>query len=105
MSGHADQLKGCRYALWRNPEDLTPRQAGKLAWIAKVNTKLYRAYLLKEQLRLAIRKKGVLVLASWTAGSTGPSAVGSRPSSSSAARSGSASPASRRPCSTTCRTH
>jgi hypothetical protein len=41
---------------------LTP-QAGKLAWIAKVNTKLYRAYLMKEQLRLAIRKKGVLALA------------------------------------------
>ncbi len=63
MSGHANELKGCRYALWRNPEDLTPRQAGKLAWIAKVNTKLYRAYLMKEQLRLAIRKKGVLALA------------------------------------------
>jgi transposase len=63
MSGHADQLKGCRYALWRNPEDLTPRQAGKLAWVAKVNTKLYRAYLMKEQLRLAIRTKGVLALA------------------------------------------
>ena len=63
MSGLADQLKGCRYALWRNPEDLTPRQAGKLAWIAKVNTKLYRAYLMKEQLRLAIRTKGVLALA------------------------------------------
>jgi transposase len=63
MSGHADQLKGCRYALWRNPEDLTPHQAGKLAWIAKVNTKLYRAYLMNEQLRLAIRKKGVLALA------------------------------------------
>jgi transposase len=63
MSGHANELKGCRYALWRNPEDLTPRQAGKLAWVAKVNAKLYRAYLLKEQLRLAIRTKGVLALA------------------------------------------
>ncbi len=62
MSGHANQLKGCRYALWRNSEDLTPRQAGKLAWIAKVNTKLYRAYLMKEQLRIAIVKKGVLSL-------------------------------------------
>jgi len=62
MSGHASQLKGCRYALWRTPEDLTPRQAGKLAWIAKVNTKLYRVYPMKEQLRIAIRKKGVLGL-------------------------------------------
>ncbi len=50
------------YALWRNPEDLTPRQEKKLAWIAKVNTKLYRAYLMKEQLRVGIRTKGVLAL-------------------------------------------
>ena len=62
MSTHARELKGCRYALWRNPEDLTPRQANKLAWVATVNTKLYRAYLMKEQLRIAIRTKGVLAL-------------------------------------------
>ena len=30
--------------------------------VAKVNAKLYRAYLTKEQLRIAIRKKGVLAL-------------------------------------------
>jgi transposase len=59
---HAKELKGCRYALWRNPEDLTERQERKLAWIAQVNTKLYRAYLMKEQLRVAIRTKGVLAL-------------------------------------------
>jgi len=62
MSQHAKELKGCRYALWRNPEDLTPRQRQKLAWVAKVNGPLYRAYLLKEQLRIAIGKKGVLAL-------------------------------------------
>jgi transposase len=62
MSQHAKQLKGCRYALWRNPEDLTARQKAKLAWIAKVNSPLYRAYLMKEQLRIAIRTKGVLAL-------------------------------------------
>jgi transposase len=62
MSAHAKELKGCRYALWRNPEDLTAHQERKLAWIAKVNTKLYRAYLMKEQLRVAIRTKGVLAL-------------------------------------------
>ena len=62
MSTHANALKGCRYALSRNPEDLTPRQANKLAWVARVNTKLYRAYLMKEQLRIAIRTKGVLAL-------------------------------------------
>lgn len=59
---HAKELKGCRYALWRNPEDLTRRQEAKLAWIAKVKTRLYRAYLMKEQLRIAIRTRGVLAL-------------------------------------------
>lgn len=62
MTGHAKELKGCRFALWRNPEDLTARQQHKLAWVARVNTRLYRAYLLKEQLRLAIRTKGILAL-------------------------------------------
>lgn len=62
MTGHARELKGCRYALWRNPEDLTARQEAKLAWIATVNQRLYRAYLLKEQLPVAIRTKGVLAL-------------------------------------------
>jgi len=62
MTQHARELKGSRYALWRNPEDLTRRQEAKLAWIAQVNTKLYRAYLMKEQLRIAIRTKGVLAL-------------------------------------------
>jgi transposase len=104
MSGHAKELKGCRYALWRNPEDLTPGKAGKLAWIAKVNTKLYRAYLMKEQLRLAIRTKGVLALTMLDEWLAWASDAGSRPSSNSAARSERTSPASKRPCSTTCRT-
>ena len=29
MTGHAAELKGCRYALWKNPEDLTARQEAK----------------------------------------------------------------------------
>jgi transposase len=62
MNEHAKELKGCRYALWKNPEDLTTRQRSKLAFIAKVNSPLYRAYLMKEQLREAIRVKGVLSL-------------------------------------------
>jgi transposase len=35
--GHerARKLKGARYALWKNPEDLTEHQTAKLAWIAK----------------------------------------------------------------------
>jgi transposase len=62
MRGYAKELKGCRFALWKNPEDLTVRQAAKLAWVATENRVLYRAYLLKEQLRLIIRRKGVLAL-------------------------------------------
>jgi len=54
----ADQLKGCRYALWKNPEHLSGRQKNKLAWVAHTNRQLYRAYLLKEELRLAIPLKG-----------------------------------------------
>jgi transposase len=64
----ADRLKGCRYALWKNPENLTGRQRGKLAWVAYTNRHLYRAYLLKEELRLAIRTKGdegIALLAHW----------------------------------------
>ena len=48
----ATELKGSRWALLRNPEHLTPTLAAKLAVIAKLNRPLYRAYLLKEQLRM-----------------------------------------------------
>jgi transposase len=64
----AKELKGARFALWKNPERLTARQRGKLARIAEVNRQLYRAYLLKEQLRLVFRVKGpraVALLDAW----------------------------------------
>ena len=48
----AKGLKGARYSLWKNPETLTENQQVKLAWIAQTDPKLYRAYLLKEGLRL-----------------------------------------------------
>jgi transposase len=47
----ARDLKGARFAVWKNPENLTSRQAVKLATIQQTNGRLYRAYLLKEQLR------------------------------------------------------
>lgn len=47
----AKQLKGARFALWKKPENLTERQQAKLALIQKLNAPIYRAYLLKEQLR------------------------------------------------------
>lgn len=49
-------LKGARWALWKRPERLTDRQQAKLSQIAKINERLYRAYLLKEQLRLVFHE-------------------------------------------------
>ncbi len=66
----ARELKGARFALWKNPEDLTRRQRGKLARIAQVNQRLYRAYLLKEELRLVFKIRGpraVALLDAWLA--------------------------------------
>jgi transposase len=57
-AGHtqlARDLKGARFALWKNPENLTVRQQTKLVWIERLNSPLYRAYLLKEQLRQIYR--------------------------------------------------
>jgi transposase len=51
----ARDLKGARFALWKNPENLTARQQLKLAEIQTTNQRLYRAYLLKEQLRQIYR--------------------------------------------------
>ena len=51
----ARELKGARFALWKNPENLTERQQTKLADIERLNRPLYRAYLLKEQLRQIYR--------------------------------------------------
>jgi len=47
-----------RYALWKNPGDLTGRQRHQLDWIAKTDPRLWRAYLLKEGLRYASAVKG-----------------------------------------------
>jgi transposase len=51
-TGPARTIARARYALWKNPENLTHQQQAKLAWIAKTDPRLYRAYLLKEGLRL-----------------------------------------------------
>ncbi len=51
-SEQATGLKGARYSLWKNPENLTENQQVKLAWIAATDPRLYRAYLLKEGLRV-----------------------------------------------------
>lgn len=66
----ARDLKGARFCIWKNPENLTDRQAVKLAEIQKTNGPLYRAYLLKEQLRQIYRvspRTAEQLLDSWLA--------------------------------------
>jgi len=70
-AGQADvarELKGARFALWKNPENLTERQEAKLADLERLNRPLYRAYLLKEQLRQIYRlgpRAAVRLLDEW----------------------------------------
>lgn len=54
----ARAVKRARFALWKNPEDLTDRQRHQLDWIAKTDPRLWRAYLLKEALRYVFAVKG-----------------------------------------------
>jgi len=66
----AKDLKGARFAVWKNPENLTERQQAKLSEIQKTNGPLYRAYLLKEQLRQIYRlpaQKAEKLLDRWLA--------------------------------------
>lgn len=58
MTAQAKELKGARFALWKRADALTTRQQRKLARIAQMNGPLYRAYLLKEQLRVIVGQKG-----------------------------------------------
>lgn len=66
----ASAMKGTRWALVKNPEDLTRKQRKKLKEIESDNQPLYRAYLLKEQLREIFRTKGyqaVFMIDEWLA--------------------------------------
>jgi transposase len=57
-TGDAKQIAHARYALWKNPAELTDHQRHQLVWIAKTDPRLGRAYLLKEGLRYAFAVKG-----------------------------------------------
>lgn len=57
-TGRARTIKRARYALWKNPDRLTERQREQLAWIARTDPRLWRAYLLKEGLRYVFAVKG-----------------------------------------------
>lgn len=66
----ARDLKGTRWALLKNPENQTGDQRTTVAAIARTNKPLYRAYLLKEQLRAVFAvggDKGRKLLAGWLA--------------------------------------
>ena len=57
-SAAALSIARARYALWKNPGDLTDHQRHQLDWIAKTDQRLWRAYLLKEGLRYVFAVKG-----------------------------------------------
>lgn len=57
-AGDARDLSHARYALWKNPENLTSPQTARIAWIEKTHPYLYRAWLLKEGLRVIFKLKG-----------------------------------------------
>lgn len=64
----ADVIKGTRYAVLKNPEDLNEKQRVALSLVEKHNKPLFRAYLLKEQLRQVFQVKseaGVQMLRGW----------------------------------------
>ena len=48
---YAKAFKGSRWALLKNPQDLTPKQAAKLASIRRTRGGIWRAYEMKEQFR------------------------------------------------------
>ena len=64
----ARELKGARFALWKNPGNLTERQQLKLARVQALNQRLYRAYLLSQQLREIYRvpfAQAIALLDAW----------------------------------------
>ncbi|MCA1700572.1 MAG: ISL3 family transposase [Actinobacteria bacterium] len=64
----ARELKGARFALWKNAGALTDRQQLKLARIQQINKRLFRAYLLAQQLRQIYRvayEDAIVLLEGW----------------------------------------
>jgi transposase len=64
------EIKGARWALYRRPAELSERQSATLSRLVRLNAPLYRAYLLKEQLRevFALRgAEGIALLEAWVA--------------------------------------
>lgn len=57
-TARANAMKGSRWALVKNPEDLTRKQKRKLRAIEEDNQRLFKSYLMKEQLRDIFKTKG-----------------------------------------------
>jgi transposase len=57
-TARAQAMKGSRWALVKNPEDLTRKQKRKLRAIEEDNQRLFKSYLMKEQLRDIFKTKG-----------------------------------------------
>ena len=55
----AEEIKNSAYALGKAPENLTEKQQLRIEMIAENNDKLYRAYRMKERLRLLLKIKDV----------------------------------------------
>lgn len=53
----ADEIKNSAYALGKAPENLTEKQQIRIEMIASNNPRLYRAYRIKEKLRLLLKMK------------------------------------------------
>ena len=51
----AEELKGSKYALGKNPENLTPKQAERLALVQAEDPQLRRGHEMKEDLRLVFK--------------------------------------------------
>jgi len=66
----AKSLKGMRWAILKNPENLTVHQQTKLSELERTNRQLYRAYLLKEKLRAVFQEhpdSGPTLIDDWIA--------------------------------------
>ncbi len=55
----AAEIKNMRFALWKAPENLTVNQQTRIEMLAKSDNRLYRAYRLKEELRLVFHQDSV----------------------------------------------
>lgn len=65
--GAGKVIKQARWALWKNPENLTEQEQASLAFIAATHPRLHRAWALKEGLRVALAEGDIAGLDRWIA--------------------------------------